>query len=295
MRRDSLNVLVDREEIHAFVDGLWSDGPIRRSHRAGGFVHRLVDRFADVPRLFYEPSDQYAEWTHFSPWWGAILLCDYANPTIRDLRYLHEIYHAATIPHVAGLNQATMAERCFQNEREASTLTEIAIYLEFPELRSASFPHPIFADRLIFPAGDLARPDPILVERWRSDRRHVFQELMYARLQVVLARPEEIDRSDPQLIWLRRYAEQGSAWREVWGDRHALVDAAMIRLRETARDDRREAAERHVEWLFSPELTEGGDVPFKHEATRFRRKFDELLENYDAAMQRADYAAVRHL
>ena len=54
MRRDSLKLLVERDDVHAYVDALWSDGPIRQSHRDGGLVHRLVDRFAHLPRLFFE-------------------------------------------------------------------------------------------------------------------------------------------------------------------------------------------------------------------------------------------------
>jgi hypothetical protein len=218
-----------------------------------------------------------------------------AYPTIRDLRYLHEIYHAATLPHVAGLNHAAMAARSFQNEREASTFIEIAIYLELPELRLASFPHPIFADRLIVPTGDLTRPDPELVERWRSERSQVFQELMYRRLQVVLASPDEIDPNDPQLVWLRRYAEQGAAWSETWAERHQQVDAVMIRLREDCRaGGRRVAAERYLAWLLSPEITDGSDIPFRREALAFRATFDSLLHSYDEAMLRADQEAIRH-
>jgi hypothetical protein len=295
MQRDSLQLLVEPTDIHAYVDALWSDGPIRRSHRSGGLVHRLVDRFAALPRLFFAASDQHHEWTHFSPWWGAILLCDYENPTIRDLRYLHEIYHAATIPHIAGLRHGAMAARSFANEREASTFTEIAIYLELPDLRPLTFPHPIFADRLLFPGGDLATPDPILLDRWRADRRQVFGELMYRRLDVVLAQPEEIDPHDPQLVWLRRYAEQGNAWVEVWRARHTEVDAAMVRLREGVRiGDRRGAAERWRDWLLSDAVTGGGDIPFEAEARRFRTTFDSLLASYDAAMTARNLTAIRH-
>jgi hypothetical protein len=295
MRHDSIQLLNSPADIHAYVDALWSDGPIRRSHRTGGLVHRLVDRFAAVPRLFFAASDQHHEWTHFSPWWGAILLCDYDNPTIRDLRYLHEIYHAATIPHIAGLRQGAMAARSFANEREASTFTEIAIYLELPELRPLSFPHPIFADRFLFPDGDLGRPDAVLLDRWRGDRRQVFGELMFRRLDVVLARPEEIDPTDPQLVWLRRYAEQGDAWADVWRDRHGEVDAAMIRLRdETRGGDRQGAAQRWRDWLLSDAVTGGGDIPFGAEARRFRTTFDDLLASYDAAMASRDLTAIRH-
>ena len=296
MRLDTLKLFVECDEIHAFVDGLWSDGPIRRSHRSGGLVHRLVDRFARVPRLFFEASDPHIEWTHFSAWWGAILLCEYENPTVRDLRYLHEIYHAATYPHIAGLSRPAMAARSFQNEREASTFTEIAIYLELPDLRPLSFAHPIFADRFIFPDGDLSRPDPVLVERWRSERDVVFQELMYRRLHAVLAPPEEIDVDDPQIVWLRRYGEQGQAWCDVWAERHGEVDTAMIRLREACRiGDRRAAADRHLDWLTSAAVSGGTDVPFHDEAVRFRATFDTLLQRYDEAMARARQMAVRHI
>lgn len=296
MRPDSVRLLVEADEIHAFVDGLWSDGPIRRSHREGGLVHRLVDRFARVPRVFFDASDAHVEWTHFSPWWGAILLCDYANPTIRDLRYLHEIHHAATLPHIAGLGRAAMAARSFQNEREASTFSEIAIYLELPELRPLSFEHPIFADRFVFPTGDLSKPDPGLVDRWRREPGLVFQELMYRRLHAVLAPAEEIDADDPQIVWLRRYGEQGDAWCDIWSERHSEVDAAMIRLRERClAGDRRDAAARHLDWLTSPEVTGGSDIPFHAEAVRFRETFDTLLRRYDEVMARAKLEAVRHL
>ena len=87
MKPDSIELLVEPGDIHDFVLGLWSDGPIRRSHEQGGYVRELVDRFARLPRFFFQASDQRLEWTHFSTWWGGILLCDYENPAIRDLRY----------------------------------------------------------------------------------------------------------------------------------------------------------------------------------------------------------------
>ncbi len=295
MKTDSIALLCERDEIHDYVARLWSDGPIRRSHATGGLVHRIVDRFANTPKIFFEASDLHDEWTHFSPWWGAILLCEYENPAIRDLRYLHEIYHSATMPYVSGMNRATMAARNFQNEREASTFTEIAIYLELPDLRATTFAHPIFADRVVFPGGDMTKPDAGLAERWRDDRQSVFQELMFARLGAVLADADEIDVDDPQIVWLRRYAEQGDAWVQVWSDRHCLVDDAMIALRgNCARAGRRDAGRMHLDWLLSPAIAEGTGVPFRREAATFRRTFDELVAAYDRAMAATDHIAVKH-
>ncbi|HEU0097916.1 MAG TPA: hypothetical protein VFQ67_03990 [Allosphingosinicella sp.] len=294
MKPGSIELLVEPADIHDFVLGLWSDGPIRRSHASGGSVKRLVDRFARLPRFFFRASDHRLEWTHFSTWWGGILLCDYDNPAIRDLRYLHEIHHAATLPYIPNGNVPTFEAKAFRNEREASTATEMAVYLEFPELRPLTFDHPIFMDRFLYPDGDFGRPDARLLARWRSERDLVFQELMYERTRAILADESEVNPDDPQIIWLRRYGEQGANWVKVWSRRFQSVEDAMIRLREDgARGGRRDAARRHLDWLLSPEIAEGTDVPFRTEAAEFRAGFDALIEVYDEAMIQAHQKPVK--
>lgn len=294
MKPETIVGLAEKADIHDFVMGLWSDGPIKRSHQEGGLVKRVIDRFARMPRFFFAPSEQAIEWTHFSPWWGGILLCDYDNPAIRDLRYLHEIYHAATMPYLRDCNLATFEAMNFRNEREASCFTEIAIYCELPELRPIAFDHPIFADRFLFPSGDRATADEAWLKRWLDDRPLTFQALMYERARVILAGADEIDQEDPQIVWLRRYGEQGAAWIQIWSERFRLVQEQMSSLEEQARDGhRRDALARHLDWLQSDALTEGSDVPFRREAERFRHRFDELIRVYDEAMTARNQTAVR--
>lgn len=294
MKPDSIELLVEPADIHDFVMGLWSDGPIRRSHASGGSVKRLIDRFARLPRYFFRASDRGLEWTHFSTWWGGILLCDYDSPAIRDLRYLHEIHHAANLAYIPNGNVPTFEAKAFRNEREASTATEMAVYLEFPELRPLTFDHPIFMDRFLFPEGDFSRPDPRLLERWRSERDIVFQELMYERTRAILADEADVDPDDPQIVWLRRYGEQGANWVKVWSRRFQRVEDAMIRLREDgARLGRGDAARRHLDWLLSPEIAEGTEIPFRSEAAEFRASFDALIEVYDEAMVQARQIPVK--
>jgi hypothetical protein len=285
MNPQGITLLSKPGQVRDYVYDLWSDGPVRRNHRDGGLVHQLVERFSQMPRIFFRSSSPEIEHTSFSPWWSAIMLADYDNPTIRDLRYLHEIYHAATMPYTRGMNLATMAARNAQNEREASTFSEIAIYLEIPELRDMSFPHAIFADRLLYQDGDRDRPNVRLRERWRNQRETVFQELLYARLGVVMAEEDEVDANDPQVMWLRRYPEQGDIWCNVWRERHGLVDDAMVTLRERCEADPVGAGERHLDWLVSEEVADGTMIPFRREAMAFRATFDELIASYDAAMK----------
>lgn len=296
MKTDSIRLLCKPGEIADYVFSLWHPGgDVWRNHRDGGMVHEIVQKFARVPRIFFESSEPRLEWTHFSPWWGAIQLAEYENPVIRDLRYLHEIYHSATMPYSRGMSLAAMAARNAQNEREASTFSEIAVYLEMPELRRRSFDHEIFADRVMYrhPANLIGAKDR-LFERWRSERDVVFQELLYARLQVVLADEADVDPNDPQTVWLRRYPEQGDIWNGVWAERHRLVDDAMIRLRDDTHElGPVEAGRRHLEWLMSPEITDGTDVPFRREAAAFRETFDRLIASYEEAMQTSDEKVVR--
>ena len=294
MKPESIELLVEPADIHDFVLGLWTDGPIRHSHATGGYVRDIVDRFARLPRFFYKASDQRLEWTHFSTWWGGILLCDYENPVIRDLRYLHEMHHAATLPYIGNGNLPTFEAKAFRNEREASTFTEMAVYLELPELRPLTFDHPLFVDRFLFPDGDLARPDARMLERWRNEPDLVFQELMYERSRVIWAADDEIDLDDPQIVWLRRYGEQGANWIRVWSERYQMVEDAMIALREASRSNgRADAAKRHLEWLLSPAIAEGTTIPFHREAVRFREHFDQLINVYEGAMTRAHQVAVK--
>jgi hypothetical protein len=294
LKPGTVDLLIEPADIHAYVFGLWSDGPIRRSHETGGAVHRIVERFARVPRFFYQASEQHIEWTHFSTWWGGILLVDYDKAAIRDLRYLHEMYHASTMPYIRQGNVPTFEAKNLRNEREASTFTEMAIYLELPDLRPLTFDHPIFADRFIYPEGDFTRGDPVLVERWKAEPELVFQELMYERARVIWAEGDAVDLDDPQVVWLRRYGEQGANWIRVWSERFQLVEDAMLDLYEASRrGERKDAARRHLDWLLAPAIAGDSTVPFRAEALAFRDSFDRLIEEYDRAMELARQVPVK--
>ena len=117
---------------------------------------------------------------------------------------------------------------------------------------------------------------------------------MYERARVILAKDDEIDQGDPQIVWLRRYGEQGAAWIRIWSERFRLVQEAMVTLEERARaGDRRNALAEHLDWLQSEPLTDGTTVPFHREAQTFRTTFDQLIQAYDEAMTARNQTAVR--
>lgn len=292
----SMAKLVEREDIHDFMHGLWTPGgPIQKSHEDKGYVWNIVDKFADLPRIFAEPSDLHNEWTHYSPYWGVTLFADYGDkPHVRDLRYLHEIYHGATQPYQPeGLrNLATLEMKNFDNEADASTVSEMEIYLALPELRPLTFPHPILVDRLLFPSGDYSNPDMELIERWKKRPDEVFNELKYTRASVVLATDDEVDLEDPVIEWLRRYPEQKQKWLDIWSDRYGEVEDAMLRLKDNVKTIGREAAlDKHVAWLQS---VSENDIPFYAEATEFRKSYDQLIARYNEKMRATGHEPVSY-
>ncbi len=275
----------------------------RSSYDLGGFIFGILNRFARRPRFFYRPSNEfvsvrdkngkeileYVEAPHFSPWWGGIQLRTYDNKLVQDLYYLHEITHAATMPYSPNescvlSDPVTFKNKIRDNEHEASTLSEMTIYCEFPELRKLSFHHEIFVDRFLFHNGDHSRVDIRMIQRWREEPELLEKEMMYARAAVLTS--PNVDESDISAYWLKRFYSQGKAWTAIWtnpkgeyadlplGGRFRCVEAAMVRFREECqRIGRRMALDNHLNWLTSSEIADGTSIPFYREAKAFCQSY----------------------
>ncbi len=287
-------VLLDRDTIHRYTRGLWRSDIFKASHDSGGIVYRVIEHFARQPRFFYEPSHEEIEAPHFSPWWSGIQLRAYAKPAVGDLYHLHEIEHAGTMPYMRNLNRVTFKNKIRDNEHEASTLSEMTVYLHHPELRLETFPHAIFIDRFLFPTGDHTKPDRRLLERWHSEPDLVRKELMYARASVITS--AEVTLEDPVAFWLQKFANQGRVWVEIWSNRYQLIEDRMIEFREECIALGREAAmDRHIAWLLSDEIAEGTGVPFCREAMAFEPIYAENKRLYRESMERKSEAPVSYV
>lgn len=292
--------LVAAQECCRFIrNELLQTEAFRSSYDEGGFIRDVLNRFARRPRFFYKPSDEFlkvadssgneliefVEAPHFSPWWGGIQLRTYDNKLVQDLYYLHEITHTATMPYSPGAvnglaDPVTFKNKIRDNEHAASTLSEMTIYCEFPQLRKNSFQHEIFVDRFLFHDGDHSRVDVRMIQRWREEPDLVEKELMYARAAVLTS--PTVDESDIAAYWLKRFYTQGKAWTTIWtnpngeyhdlplGGRFRLVEAAMVRFREECESHGRNAAlDNHIQWLHSQEISDGTTIPFFREAKAF--------------------------
>lgn len=313
----NIKKLVTPEEIHEFVMGLWQTDELRESHRNKGMVWDVIERFARMPRIFYEPSDvftdsendagkEYVEAPHFSPWWGAIQLRDYDNKVVQDLYYLHEIEHAGTMPYVANPTNAVKKNKIRTNEHQASTLSEMTVYLEFPTLRRKAFDHPIFVDRFLYPKvdpndtslspkRDFNSVNAGLLQRWKTQPDIVTQEMMYERERILTSKKADVPQEDAAAFWLKRFYSQGKAWTEIWDERYADVEAAMIKLRDECDSlGRAQALDNHIEWLLSDEIAEGTEVPFYSEAKAFAEAYVAEKQKYFDNIRENGHEAVVH-
>jgi hypothetical protein len=267
--------LVDRDDIHDYVGRLWKTEIFQESHRNGGFVYKLVDQFAWLPRLFAEESNDRLERAHFSTWWNVIMIRDdYSNPFIHDLYYLHEMAHAATMPYVPGIGRAAFDEKMQRNELEASVLSEIQVYFEMPNLRKSSFDHVIYADRF------LNRPE--MRGLWEGNPRVAIETIRSMRRDVMVSKPEEL--LDNTEKWIRRFALQNDAYSITWAENYNEVECAMARLQYESAFDRDDALKVHVDWL-AENSTDG--IPFKEEAELFTPFYWANKARYEAAMKDA--------
>lgn len=282
MKFDSMKLLISKDDIIDYVYHLLNtSADAKAMWGESKFIESLIIRFADTPKIFFDPSHKNIEWTHFSSWWGAIVHCSYENPYIQSLRYIHEIYHAATFPYVAGLDLPSMRQRNMENERMASAFTEMGIYFEIPDLRRKSFDHPIFVDKLL--------DDDYYKNSWKQDNVRTIHELVAYRMN----QNNLLDDSDPQIIWIKRYKEQNERWVQIWKNNHQKVDNAMLALRRGSfgsEQDRYDAAHRHVDWLKDMATY---NIPFYNEAVAFRKEYDRLLSEYTEAMAALNHETVK--
>lgn len=249
----------EKADINDYVRSLWRTEAFKRSHDTGGLVSRIVDRFSNLPRFFYEMSDEYLERAHFSIWWSGVAHRDYAEDSCSDLYLLHEFAHGADMVHMAGQPFESFRRKMQDDELYASVTTEVMTYFDMPELREMGFPDGIFADRFL--------GDETLQARYRAEPERLTAELYYRRRNAMF----NPDESDPVERWLAAFTVQNDKWFDIWQYRYDEVETAMERLvRLSAQGARREALLRHMEWL---ETVSADGIPFLPEAEFFAKVY----------------------
>lgn len=273
----NLQAFETKEEIHLFVRSLLRSEIFQKSYDDRGFVYDQVERFAYLPRFFAETSNDQLERAHFSTWWNVIILREYDNPFIQDLYYLHEMAHAATMPYTfEPIGRQAFDEKMQRNELEASVLSEIAVYFELPGLRKQSFNHEIYADRFL----DVEHYHRL----WQSNKVVALETIRTARRDVMVSKKE--DDLDLTELWIRKFAEQNTAYAITWADRYVSVEQQMSEFQTIALLDRNAATKNHMAWLQDMvSLDQEDGIPFRQEAELFSPFYWANKAKYDKAMK----------
>ncbi len=255
MKKSSIAVLVEPQDIHAYVRALWKTDIFRASHDSGGFVAKVVDEYAALPRFMFDSSDKEIETSHFSTWCSGIQRRQYDSDAVHDLYYLHEMKHAGNMVCAAGLEFENFKRKMQDNELEASLCSEIQAYFELPGLRAISFPYEIYADRFL--------NDPACQARWQQNPQGLMDTLKLYRRNVLTSQNPQ----DKVEYWIRKFAYQNDVWANIWSHHYDLVERAMVDLRtKTESGDRKGAIRDHLAWLLSADIAKGTTVPFPGEA-----------------------------
>lgn len=270
MKFDTIVSLVTREEVLAYVRGLFRTKEVLASFDdPDGYVRAIVEKFADLPRIFFEMSDPALESSHFTTWFGAMALRHYESDGISDVYYLHEIYHAATMTYEREMPWNRWFTKMGLNELEAALHSEVIIYKMLPGLREKTFPHEIWADRFI------ANPDYADFKRRREAKEVLgFVNFHYRSLfderKRVMASPDPYDFLELQIAM---YGRQNLHWASIWKNHYNDVEAHMAAFAEIAKTDRVKAIKIHVKWL-----ERNGIVTFQAEDDRSGRKYQERMQ-----------------
>lgn len=259
----NVETLITRDEIHAYFRNLWRTDEFRQSHDDGGLVYDAVERLATLPRYVYERSDDRNETGHFTSWWGGIQLRpnDYKSDGVHDLYYLHEIYHAGTMPSCEGLEYPAFLQKLGYNESDASVCSEISAYFAMPGLRKKTFDFEIYADRFL--------NDPRYQNLWRYNRREFEGTMIIKRRNLMISTYEPQDVPEQ---WIHMFAKQNKESGPVWKDSFNNIEKATWKLREDCMDPsigRAKGMQNFMNWLMSDEVTKGTDIPFPDEAKAF--------------------------
>jgi len=280
MNFKTAKILIARHEIHDYVLKLWKTELFRNLHYYGicsrpdrqhNFVSSIVERFADMPRFFFDMTDKVNEHAHFSTWWGGIPHREYDNPYIHDLYLIHEMAHAGEMVYLEGMNFDNFLRKMTDNELHASVVSEIQVYLEIPKLRKLSFKHPIYADRFL--------EDERFMRRYRIDKERAFEEMKVRRRNTMM----DTNATDTADKWIHRFYNQNAAWGAVWAHNYNKVEAAMARLREHSYINREAAMKAFMVWL--AQNTTHYEVPFYREAQAFAGVYWANRGHYDDAMK----------
>lgn len=234
------------------INSLWKTDNFRHAAKdPKSVVYETINKVAEKPLWFYDMSDP-IERTQFSSWWRHIQNREYENPAVNDLYLIHELRHIAKMKFYSDNNWLKWVEDVFENELDASMLSEVSIYFMLPSLRQKTFNHEIWADRFI-PISFTSAETKI---RWATEERlRIFKDPNF---------------DDPIEMSIHKYYTQNLIWCKYWETAYQSVNSNMKEFHGTT------STSESIRWMndFVARASTDG-VMFRRET----RLFNEYVKN----------------
>ena len=282
----NLQILESRDDVTVFAGSIWRTLMFRELHeQQGSYLQRIIDLFADKPRIYYDMDDPALERNHFTVWMNAIQIREpYQNPYLEDMYNLHEMQHLNTMIYNARSNLFEWSTRSLVNELDATIETEVVIYFAIPGLREKTFPFEIWADRFL-------KNEQLLSDEYDDNHRFFardpkgFREALMKRRWRIRHQPTPGDRIEEMISG---YVQRNDAWDEIWVDVFPEIDQHMEEFEADCSSDRAKAIHAHAHWLLYKKGS--GICPYQKQAEEyvkvaehFKQKFAE--QTVDAAQK----------
>lgn len=179
--------------------------------KEGSVVDLMITRLKEKGLFVFDYSND-LEYKHMFLWFYHIGHRQYDNPYIHDLFFFHEFYHLISFPEKKFDNFEEWKAAMWQNELEASLMSEVFIYYFEPELRQHTFKQRIWFDDMIemFGYEPVNVTDNILMF---NDHNEVFNNITNRREQLRAGLDSTIQTEE----WIRGFNTKDD-WFISWQD-----------------------------------------------------------------------------
>lgn len=203
---------VSSETMDDFIYNNWKTDFFKNlQKKKGSVVDLMITRLKEKGLFVFDYSND-LEYKHMFLWFYHIGHRQYDNPYIHDLFFFHEFYHLISFPEKKFDNFEEWKSAMWQNELEASLMSEVFIYYFEPELRQHTFKQRIWCDDVIemFGYEQVNVTDDILMFKGHNE---VFKKITDRREQLRAGLESTIQTED----WIRNFNNKDD-WFVSWKD-----------------------------------------------------------------------------
>lgn len=205
------------EQFDAFWDNHWQS-PQGRSWAYGNssLAVWLKSRLRERPfylATYWRPDIQRK---HFAQMWGQLFERHYDNVALRDLYWLHEMAHWASISFEPSLTHDDWTKKWDDNELMSSFISEVLIHGESPDWDRAALGSPAWARQ--FPS--ISSLSPLDNTTWSQGATLAWER----RVSVRNGDAIPIGQTE---TWLASFAAENARWASIWSRSWQDIDKGL--------------------------------------------------------------------